>query len=200
MPERGSRGGYLQSIKNIQAEYDRLVPALESTGVAIGMQNHCGNMVGSAIGTMHLIGKYDPAIVCAVYDPAHSAVDGETEEMGLDIVWSHLRVINFKSASHRRTNSLNAVEAEWEVFWSTSQHSGYSWRKMVQLLKTRGFTGDICLPAEYSGLGAKGQMMGEDVIPFITYDLAYIKYLLAEDIEQSDSIPVVDWQSTAKKN
>jgi sugar phosphate isomerase/epimerase len=192
--------GYMESVTRIRKEYDALVPYLQEAGVAIGVQNHCGNMIASAIGTMHLIEQYDPQVVCAVYDPAHSAVDGETEEMGLDIVWSHLRLFNFKSASHRRTNRITAEEAEWEILWTTARHSGYSWRKMVSLLQQRGYTGDICLPAEYSKSSGGGQMMGSDVLPSLMYDLGYLKHLLSSDLqEETNPFRMVDWQSAGPK-
>ncbi|MBT3272021.1 MAG: TIM barrel protein [Spirochaetales bacterium] len=192
--------GYLKSVERIRADYDAVVPALEAAGVSLGVQNHCGNMIASAIGLMHLIEKYDPRNISAVLDPAHCAVDGETEEMALDIVWSHLSLINFKSASHRRANRITAPEAEWEILWTTSQHSGYSWRKMVSLLKKKGYSGDICLPAEYSKPEGGGQLMGNDVIPNLMYDIQYIKYLFASDLgRELEPFAMVDWQSAGPK-
>ena len=192
--------GYMKSVEKIRAGYEALVPLLDKHGVSIGVQNHCGNMIASAIGLMHLIQPFDPKQVSAVLDPAHLAVDGETEEMGLDIVWSHLSLVNFKAASHRRTNRVSALEAEWEILWTTAQHSGYSWRKMVSLLQKRGYTGDICLPAEYSKPSGGGQLMGNDVIPNVTYDLQYAKALFEADPDSSiDNFRMVDWQSTGPK-
>ena len=192
--------GYMESVKKIRADYVALVPLLNQYGVSIGVQNHYGNNITSAIGIMQLIESFDPKHVSAVLDPAHLAVDGENEEMGLDIVWSHLSLVNFKAASHRRTNRVTAVEAEWEVLWTTSRHSGYSWRKMVSLLQKRGYTGDICLPAEYSTPKGGGQLMGDDVIPNVTYDLAYLKALFTADPDAGiDEFRMADWQSTGPK-
>ncbi len=169
--------GYVESERRIRARYDALVPRLADAGVAIGVQNHHGTMIGSAIGIMHLIEAYDPAHVCAVLDPAHCAVDGEPVEMALDIVWTHLRLVNFKSASHRRTNRLTAPEAEWEVEWTTAQHAGYSWRAAAGSLRARDYRGDVCLPAEYSPPRGGGQLMGEAVVPHLRSDLAYLESL-----------------------
>jgi len=116
--------GYMASEKKIRKGYDKLIPALEKAGVAIGVQNHCDYCVGSAMGIMHLIENYDPKQVCAVLDMAHCAVDGEPEVMAIDICWSHLRLVNFKSAFHARTNGPEAVEAQWGVHWTTCHHSG----------------------------------------------------------------------------
>lgn len=191
--------GYMESVKKIKTGYVALVPILDRSGVSIGVQNHCGNMIASAIGVMHLIGSFDPKHISAVLDQAHLAVDGETEEMGLDIVWSHLSLVNFKAASHRRTNRPTALEAEWEILWTTARHSGYSWRKMVSLLQKRGYRGDICLPAEYSKPSGRGQLMGDEVVPNVRYDLGYVKALFAADPDDSiDDFRMVDWQSTGE--
>lgn len=177
--------GYAATEKNVRNNFDALLPSLRKCNVAIGVQNHCDFMIGSAIGLMHLIEGYDPKQICAVLDPAHCAVDGEPEDMALDIVWTHLGMVNFKSASHRRINGPDEDEAKWEILWTTSQHSGYSWRTMVNALRERGYTGTICLPAEYSHPSIPGQLMGNDVIAPVKKDIAYIKKLLVEDIRDT---------------
>ncbi len=191
--------GYAASEANIRKQYDALVPALDAAGVAIGVQNHCGNCVGSAIGIMHLIENYDPKHVCAVLDLAHCAVDGEPEAMAIDIVWSHQRgLFNFKSAFHRRVNGPEEVEASYRVHWTTCHHSGFSWSKAVACLIQRGYAGDICLPGEYTDLAGGGQLMGDDVIRPLKVDLAYIKSLFAEGNDEVDT-ESTDWESPGPK-
>jgi len=173
--------GYLESERRLKQQYDALLPCLEEHGVAIGVQNHCDYCVGSAIGIMHLIEQYDPARICAVLDPAHCAVDGEPEDMAIDICWSHLRLVNFKSAFHRRLNGPEEVEARYAIHWTTCHHSGFSWSKAVKTLRERGYEGDFCLPAEYTSLEGGGQLMGDDVIRPLEIDMAYMRQLLAEE-------------------
>lgn len=170
--------GYKATEERIRREYDALLPALRRHGVRIGVQNHCGEMIGSAIGVMHLIEGYDPAAVGAVLDPAHCAVAGEPTEMAIDIAWSHLCLVNLKSAFRRRVNGLNAPEAAWEVEWTTARHSGYSWKAAVAELRKRGYSRDLCLTAEYSDGNAGGHLKGDDVIPFLAGDKAYLDSLL----------------------
>ncbi|MFH1570668.1 MAG: sugar phosphate isomerase/epimerase [Gemmatimonadota bacterium] len=172
--------GYLASEKRIRERYDALLPALERHGVAIGVQNHCDYCVGSAIGMMHLIEGYDPARICAVLDPAHCAVDGEPEDMAIDICWSHLRLVNFKSAFHRRVNGPEEVEARYAIHWTTCHHSGFSWSKAIRALLERGYRGDLCLPAEYTNLAKGGQLMGDEVIRPLKIDLDYMNQLLGK--------------------
>jgi len=191
--------GYKASEEKVRAQYDKLLPSLKSHGVAIGVQNHCDFMIGSAIGLMHLIEKYDPKQVCAVLDPAHCAVDGEPEEMALDIVWPQLRMVNFKSASHWRVNGPDEEEAKWKILWTTAQHAGYSWRKTVACLKARDYKGPICLPAEYSEPNGPGQLMGDAATPLLKKDIAYLKRLLAEGSSEGQAKKSTNWQSSGEK-
>ncbi|MBI4977611.1 MAG: sugar phosphate isomerase/epimerase [Spirochaetes bacterium] len=190
--------GYYATEKKVRDGFDKLLPSLAKNKVAIGVQNHCDYMVGSAIGLMHLIENYDPKQVCAVLDPAHCAVDGEPETMALDIVWPHLGMMNFKSASHWRVNGPDEDEAKWKILWTTAQHAGYSWRTMINALRTRGYTGTICLPAEYSDPSGPGQLMNDAAAALVKKDLAYIKKLMAEDGTGAQKTST-DWKSTGAK-
>jgi sugar phosphate isomerase/epimerase len=172
--------GYVKSVEQYRREYDALLPALDRFGVAIGVQNHYGQSVGSAIGLLHLLEKYDPKHVCAVLDMAHCAVDGEPVAMAVDIVKDRLNgLVNFKSAYHARVNGPED-EAVFKVKWTTHQHGGYSWRELVECLKRIGFSGTYCLPAEYSDPAGKPQRMADDVLPFLKQDLAFLKELLGK--------------------
>ncbi|SFA74161.1 Sugar phosphate isomerase/epimerase [Poseidonocella pacifica] len=173
--------GYRASIDEYRRCFDALLPALEKNGVSIGVQNHYGNMVGSAVGLAHLLAGYDPKLVCAVLDMGHCAVDGEPVQMAVDIARPHMSgLVNFKSACHLRANGPE-LEAEYVVHWTTHDHGGYNWGELVQELHRTGFDGTFCMPAEYSEqAGRTGQRMGDDVIPFLKRDLAHLKRLIAE--------------------
>ena len=98
--------GYIGSVTKLQRELDALVPALERHQVAIGVQNHYGFFVGSAVGLLHLLQPFDPRQVCAVLDMAHCAVDGEPVAMAVDILKDRLNgLVNFKSAYHARVSN-----------------------------------------------------------------------------------------------
>lgn len=188
--------GYLASEKKLQQEFDALVPILKKHNVTIGVQNHSGICVGSAIGLMHLIEKYDPRQVSAVLDFAHCSIAGEPSPMALDIAWSHVNgLVNFKAAFQQRLNGPEEVEAKYGTHWTTSQHSAYSWSEMVGLLKQRGYRGQVCLPAEYHN-PAGGQLMGDDVIRPLRQDLAYIKALWAGQTPAEAATLATDWQSS----
>lgn len=155
--------GYLATEPRVQKAFDALVPLLEQYGVQIGIQNHCGHCIGSARGLRHLIEKYDPQHFAAVWDPAHCALDGEEPDLAVDILWSHLCMVNLKNAFWRRTNGPEAEYAKWESYWTTGRHGLASWPRVVEVLKQRDWHGVVCLCAEYSDAGTLDRSIANDL-------------------------------------
>jgi len=155
--------GYLASEKRLRAEYDALVPHLESCGVTLGVQNHCGQWVGSAIGLRRLIEQYDRRHVAAVYDPAHCGLDGEEPDMAIDVLWDRLCLVNLKNAYWDRTNGPDAAAAKWRWHWTTGRQGLASWPAVAAELKKRGYRGVYCLSAEYSDEEAGDHLIREDL-------------------------------------
>ena len=171
--------GYLESIDRYRRQFDALLPLLERNKVAIGVQNHYGENIASAVGLAHLLADYDPKLVCGVLDMAHCAVDGEPVRMAVNIAQPHFNgLVNFKSACHLRANGPE-LDAEYVVHWTTHNHGGYNWRELVEELYKADFDGTFCMPAEYSQSSNKtGQRMGDDVIPFLRKDIDHLKSLI----------------------
>lgn len=175
-----AKASYAQTIAAHRKIWDALIPALDKAKVTIGIQNHSGSNVGSAIGLYHLMEKYDPRHVCAILDMAHSAIAGEPSDLAVDLLWPRLRgLVNFKAAFRERVNGPEEIEAVYRTHWTTAGNGAYSWRELVDLLLKRGFTGTFCLPAEYSDPSGQPQRMGDDVLPYLKRDIAYLKSLLA---------------------
>ncbi len=145
----------------------------------IGVQNHSGNAIGSAVGVYHLIERYDPRHVCAVLDMAHCAVAGEPTELSVDLLWERMpNLVNFKNAYRERVNGPEEPEAVFRTHWTTGRHGGYSWSGLVRELRRRKFTGTFVLPGEYSDPGGQPQRMGDDVLPYLSTDVAYLRGLV----------------------
>lgn len=169
--------GYAATERELRAEWDALLPALERSHVKIGVQNHAGENVGSAIGLMHLIEGYDPKHIGAVLDPAHCGLDGEPEAIAIDIVWSHLAMVNLKNAFRVREVGPEHDEVTWKVYWTNGRQGFISWATVAAELARREYRGDLCLTAEYSNPLGKGDKTGADVEPLIKADLAYARTL-----------------------
>ena len=169
--------GYLASEANLRKQYDALIPALAEHGVTIGIQNHYGHDIGSAVGLMHLIEKYDPKHVGAVLDPAHCGLDGEPDDMAIDIVWSHLVLVNLKAGYWRKIGQSEDGDVQWKTTWDTGKQGLTSWPTVATELKKRGYKGNLCLTAEYSNLEGQGDLKGSAVDPLIAQDIAYARSL-----------------------
>lgn len=155
--------GYLATVAKTQREYDALLPILDRYGVALGVQNHCGNFVCNAMGVLHLIEKYDPKHVAAVWDAAHTALDGESPNLAVDILWSHLRMVNLKNAFWRRKTGPEAQCVQWESYWTSGRQGLASWPEVAAELKKRDWRGIVCLTAEYSDHDSVDRLIAEDI-------------------------------------
>jgi sugar phosphate isomerase/epimerase len=155
--------GYMATERRVQEEYRALQPALLDAGVTIGVQNHNGNFVCNAMGLRHLLEPFDPKAIGAVWDLAHNALNGEALDLGLDIIWPHLIMVNLKNAFWQRSNGPEAEAASWKVFWTTGRHGLASWPQTAVLLKQRSYSGVVCLTAEYTDETAVDRLIAEDI-------------------------------------
>lgn len=155
--------GYLATEARVRRELDGLIPLLERYRMTVGIQNHVGRFVSNASGLRKLLEGYDPRYVAAVWDAAHNALEGEEPELALDLVWSHLGMVNLKNAFWRRTNGPEAEVAAWEVYWTSGRQGRASWPRVAGELKRRGYAGVVCLTAEYTNEAATDRLIGDDL-------------------------------------
>lgn len=155
--------GYLATVAQVQREYDAMVPLLEKHKVRIGVQNHCDRFVCNATGLRHLVEKYDPRHIGIVWDAGHNGINGEDPEMALDIVWSHLCVVNLKNAFWHRMNGPEAEHVQWRPYWTTGRQGIASWPRVAAELKKRNYRGVICLSAEYDDGASVNRLIAEDI-------------------------------------
>jgi sugar phosphate isomerase/epimerase len=156
-------GRYLEAETRIRRELDGLVPLCDRYGVTVGIQNHSGGFVANASGLRRLLDGRDPRHVGAIWDAAHNALAGEEPELGLDIVWSHLCMVNLKNAFWRRANGPEAEVARWEHFYTSGRQGIASWPRIAAYLRGRAFRGVLCLSAEYSDGAQVDRLAAEDL-------------------------------------
>jgi sugar phosphate isomerase/epimerase len=155
--------GYLEQVARVQRQFDQLLHQLDSSGVRLGVQNHSDRFVSNASGLRHFLEPFDPRHVCAVWDPAHCALDGELPELAIDIVWSQLGMVNLKNVFWQRTNGPEAELARYEHYWTSGRQGLCSWPTVVRLLRERGYEGVVCLPAEYTDDSAVDRLIAADL-------------------------------------
>ncbi len=167
--------GYLASVRRHQQLYADLLPLTEKYRVTIGVQNHCDKYVCNAAGLLHLIERFDPAHVGAIWDCAHNGLQGEEPEMAIDMLWSRLSMVNFKNAFWMRANGPEAEHPEWKHYFTTGNQGLASWKRVAAELNRRKYEGIVCMTAEYEDQG--------NVNTYIQQDIRYLKRLLAGEAE-----------------
>lgn len=141
---------YLSHIERTQREWDALLPVLGKSGVTLGVQNHKGRFLTHAMHLYHAVSRYDPELVGAVWDAAHNAFSGADPELALDVVWSHLCLVNLKNGLWERDGTDELGVTKWKSRWVAGDEGICDWPRVAGELKRRNYTGDVCLTAEYT--------------------------------------------------
>jgi sugar phosphate isomerase/epimerase len=171
---RLGESSYWEAEATARRQLDAALPFCERYNVQIGIQNHVGRFVPvHEMGLHHLVRDYDPRYVGIIWDAAHNALAGMEPEPALDVVASHLCMVNFKNAYWQRTNGPEAPLAEWKVYWTGGRHGLASWPRVVSKLKQMSYTGPLCLTAEYSDHA--------QIDALIAADLQFVRSLLNSD-------------------
>jgi sugar phosphate isomerase/epimerase len=118
-----------------------------------------------------LVEAYDPKRVGIVLDTAHCGLDGEPDDMAIDIAYPRLLMVNLKNGFWKRVTGPEAEDVQWKVHWTNARQGLTSWPVVARELKKRGYGGDYCLHAEYTA--------EEDVERLIAEDIVYAKSLFA---------------------
>jgi sugar phosphate isomerase/epimerase len=142
---------YWESEAAARRQLDVALPLCEQYGVKIGVQHHYGSSVPiNSMGLYHLVKDYDPRWVGAIWDPAHNGLQGEDALTGLEMVQSHLCMVNLKSAYWRRTNPPDGSTAQWAAYFCAGPHGRISWADVAKGVKQVGYTGPLTFSAEYT--------------------------------------------------
>lgn len=164
---------WMQAMDQKKRALERLLPLCEKYSVQVGVQQHYGYGVSGTMELRYLLRDLDPRYIGAVWDAAHSALAGELPGQALDIIWDKLILVNLKMAYYRRTNGPESPQAVFEPYFTTAQHGQASWTDTRDYLIQHGYSGVICMPAEYTDI--------EHTREYIAADLKYAKSLFGEE-------------------
>jgi len=81
----------------------------------------------------------------------------------MDIVWSHLRIVNLKNVYWRLANGPESEVASYEAYWTSGRKGLSPWAEIVSELKRRHYRGTVCLTAEYSDEASADRLIAEDI-------------------------------------
>lgn len=163
MPAIAPNESYLDGERRWRARIAEVMPALERTGVRLGLQNHASRYVGSAAGLRLLCEGFDPRHVGVVWDPAHGSLCGEPFDLALDQLGGRLVAINLKNAIWRQVSGPEAEEVRWERYWTAGRMGITPWSAVAREYVARGLTCPVHLFAEYADHDAAERLIRDDI-------------------------------------
>ena len=171
MLHRSAGVSYTQIESQWKKQLYDVQPLCEKYGVKVSVQQHFGGGVFNSMELYHVLEGLDHRLVGGIWDAAHSGLAGETPEKALDILSGDiLHMVNFKSAYFRCVSGPEAEQAVFRPYFTTAKHGATDWAAAVAYLKSHGYEGTVCMPAEYTDI--------EKTIPYLRQDVKYLKSLL----------------------
>ena len=168
---------YGENIEAFRRQCRRIGEVMKDSPTTIGLQNHCDEFVSSAMGLIQAIGPLPADEVSAVLDLGHTGLDGEREEIAIDIAWRRLSLVNLKNALRRDGGKDERGATIWKRAWVRGREGYTNWEKAIKELGRRNYRRPICLTAEYQDASGRA-VVGEDIVPYLEEDLDFLQQLL----------------------
>ena len=168
---------YRENVDAFRSRCRQVGEVLKDSPTTIGLQNHCDEFVSSAMGLIHAIDPLPADQVSAVLDLGHTGLDGEAEEIAIDIAWPRLSLVNLKNALRRVGGRDERGAAIWKRAWVSGREGFTNWEKAIEDLSRRNYRRPICLTAEYQDESGRAVVAGE-IIPYLKEDLEFLQQLI----------------------
>lgn len=171
---------YRENVDAFRSRCRGIGEVLKDSPTTIGLQNHCDEFVSSAMGLIHAIDPLPSDQVSAVLDLGHTGLDGEGEEIAIDIAWPRLSLVNLKNSLRRVEGRDERGAAIWKRAWVSGRDGFTNWEKAIKELSRRNYLRPICLTAEYQDESGRAVVAG-DIIPYLKEDLEFLQQLIEVD-------------------
>lgn len=151
--------GYRASVDRLRRDWAAVDELCTRYGVRVGVQPHRGRYVESTLGMLLLIDEL--AGFDLVWDAAHDALTGVDPVRSLELAWPRLGLVNLKNAHYRRAADSARSEpggGGFEPWFGPAETGLADWGRILDWLKEGGWTGPICLTAEYSDASGPDQV------------------------------------------
>lgn len=168
--------GYTATADAIHHRLDEIVPLSQRYGVKVGVQPHYDDYIADSSELAVLLRDYDPATVVAIWDAAHDGLARKHPAHSLELLWDHLAMVNFKNACYQPTSPPQDDGPPWKVSFVPARHGLSSWPDAARYLTQRGYSGPICLPAEYTD--------ESDLERKVADDLRFLRTLIEGEADQ----------------
>ncbi len=161
--------GFYAAMDELVHQLESLYPLCEKYEVMIGVQQHYGPGIFNTMELRYLLEKTDARYVGGIWDAAHSALSYEMPEQAIDIIFDRLALVNLKNAYVRRWVQEDG-SVIFRPFFCPANEGAISWERVIAHLKRKGYSGDYCMPCEYTE--------AERTLEYIREDIAYLRNLL----------------------
>lgn len=168
---------YRENVDAFRSRCREIGEVLKDSPTTIGLQNHCDDFVSSALGLIHAIDPLPDDQVSAVLDLGHTGLDGEGEEIAIDIAWPRLSLVNLKNSLRRVEGRDERGAAIWKRAWVSGREGFTNWEKAIKELSRRNYRQPICLTAEYQDESGRVVVAGK-IIPYLKDDLEFLQQLI----------------------
>lgn len=166
--------GHQASVRRFRQRLEQALPLVERYGVGIGVQSHRGPYVTTAIGVHGLLEGLPPSY-SVIWDAAHEALAGQEPTVTLDAVADRLSLVNLKNATYRplpADEESPLAVTRWRPWFVAGNRGLSDWQVVIEHLVRRGWTGSLCLSAQYDEVP-------DSVAAAAARDISFGKSLLA---------------------
>lgn len=153
----------LQTQAEVRLNFQGLLKQAMQNGVTIGLHNHSGAYVGTALWAYRdLLQDVDPRWAGYYFDPGHATIEGGLHvwRISLELVSPRLKMVAMKDAYWDKANG------RWRPKWVPLGEGMVDWPEVYRSFAKAGFNGPISLHVEYNP---------KDELEAIARDLAFMK-------------------------
>jgi len=144
-------GRYWEQVDAARRDLEGLERLAEKYDVCLQPQQHSGHALNSTCAsTVNLVKDRNPRYIGIQADPGHVAVEGERQDMGLDIMRAYLASVNVKSPRYYAVADRESGAFRWQVKWVPLNEGLVEWREVLSVLKGFGFSGPFSFHPEQS--------------------------------------------------
>jgi sugar phosphate isomerase/epimerase len=168
-------GRYWEQVQAARRDLEGLEKLAEKHDVCLQPQQHSGGALNSTCAsTFNLVKDRDPRYIGIQADPGHVGIEGERQDMGLDIMRTHIASVNIKSARYYAAADRETGAFRWQVKWVPLNEGLVDWRQVLTVLKGFGFSGPFCFHAEQS------DRTDEQRVEITAKDCAWLRPVMAK--------------------
>jgi sugar phosphate isomerase/epimerase len=155
--------GFIGAVDQAKKKLEPSVALAEKYGVTIGIQNHYGPMINTAMELRYFLEGYPKNLVGAIWDSASSCLAGEEHEQALSLIVDKLVMVNLKNAYYIRSSTYDSPEGKYDRVICSGRQGMARWPVILSYLAAAGYKGPLCLAHEYNDQNRLLELLKEDL-------------------------------------